>query len=168
MLECKGVVEESARRCFAEVSESRHSPLVLVGAPAQGSCSPLVRARTKCSLRADSSTLRRGESPKTAHKLDTSHPQELRVIFVSVFSPGGVTPTSKFVCVLPFPDGDARRHRDLSWFGQEKALRPAGGESLYYLAPKCLYRGEYKRGMKCGALLRMSVVLCCDVPPFYS
>ena len=92
---------------------------------------------------------------------------------VSVFSPGGVTPTSKFVCVLPFPDGDARRHTDLSWFGQEKALRPAGGESLYYLAPKCLYRGEYKRGMKCGALLRMSVVLCCVPllflsPSFYS
>ena len=38
---------------------------------------------------------------------------------------------------------------------QEKALRPAGGESLYYLAPKCLYRGEYKRGMKCVALLRV-------------
>ena len=82
MLECKGVVEESARRCFTEVSESRHSPLVLVGAPAQGSCSPLIRARTKCSLLADSSTLRRGESPKTAHKLDTSHPQELRAVFV--------------------------------------------------------------------------------------
>ena len=47
----------------------------------------------------------------------------------------------------------------LSWFGQEKALRPAGGESLYYLAPKCLYRGEYKRSMKCVVLLRMSVVL---------
>ena len=90
------------------------------------------------------------------------------IIVVSVFFPRGVTPTSKFVCVLPFPDGDARRHRDLSWFGQEKALRPAGGESLYYLAPKCLYRGEYKRGMKCGALLRMSVVLCCDPPPIYS
>jgi hypothetical protein len=93
---------------------------------------------------------------------------------LSVFFPRGVTPTSKFVCVLPFPDGDARRHRDLSWFGQEKALRPAGGESLYYLAPKCLYRGEYKRGMKCGALLRMSVVLCRDPsvlflsPSFYS
>jgi len=82
MLESKGVVEESDRWCFAEVSESRHSPLVLVGAPAQGSCSPLVRARTKCSLRADSSTLRNGESPKTAHNLDTSHPQELRVVFV--------------------------------------------------------------------------------------
>jgi hypothetical protein len=27
---------------------------------------------------------------------------------LSVFSPRGVTPTSKFVCMLPFPDGDAR------------------------------------------------------------
>jgi len=82
MLENKGVVEENARRCFAEISESRHSPLVLVGAPAQGSCSPLVYARTKCSLQADSSTLRRGELPKTAHKLDTSHPQEIRAVFM--------------------------------------------------------------------------------------
>ena len=46
---------------------------------------------------------------------------------MSVFSPRGVTPTSKFVCGFPFPDGDARRHKDLYWFGQEKALRPAGG-----------------------------------------
>ena len=53
--------------------------------------------------------------------------------------------------MLPFPDGDARRHRDLSWFGQEKALRPAGEGGLYYLAHKCLYRGEYKRGMKYGS-----------------
>ena len=68
---------------------------------------------------------------------------------LSVFSPRGVTPTSNFVCVLPFPDGDARRNKDLSWFGQKKALRPAGEGSLYYLAPKCLYRGEYKHGMKC-------------------
>ena len=53
---------------------------------------------------------------------------------------------------FPFPDGDAKRHKDLSWFGQEKALRPAGGgESLYYFAPKCLYRGEYKRGMEYGS-----------------
>jgi hypothetical protein len=35
---------------FAEVSKSRHSSLVLVGAPAQGYRSPLVLARTKCSL----------------------------------------------------------------------------------------------------------------------
>ena len=46
---------------------------------------------------------------------------------LSAFSPRGVTPTSKFVCVLPFLDGDAKRHKDLSWFGQEKALRPVGG-----------------------------------------
>jgi len=67
---------------------------------------------------------------------------------LSVFSPRGVTPTSEFVCVLPFPDGDAKRHKDLSWFGQEKALCPVREESLYYFAPKCLYRGEYKRGME--------------------
>ena len=67
-------------------------------------------------------------------------------LWVSVFFPQGVTPTSEFVCVLMFPDGDAKRHKDLSWFRQEKALHPAGwGESLYYSAPKCLYRGEYKR-----------------------
>jgi len=29
---------------------------------------------------------------------------------LSVFSPRGVTPTSEFVFVLPFPDGDAKRH----------------------------------------------------------
>jgi len=69
---------------------------------------------------------------------------------LSVFSPRGGTPTSEFVCVFPFPDGDAKRHKDLSWFGQEKALRPAGEESLYYSAPKCLYKGEYKRSMGCS------------------
>jgi len=68
--------------CFTEVSKSRHTPLVLVGAPTQGPCSPMVHARTKCSLWADSLTLRRGESPTTTHKLDTSHPQELRTVFV--------------------------------------------------------------------------------------
>ena len=60
---------KETRRCFPEVSESRHSPLVLVGAPAQGPSSPLIRARIKCSLRVDSSTLCRGESPTTAHNL---------------------------------------------------------------------------------------------------
>ena len=61
--------EGGTRRYFTEVSESRHSPLVLVGAPMQGCSSPLIRARIKCSLRADSSTLRCGESPTTAHNL---------------------------------------------------------------------------------------------------
>ena len=61
--------EGGKRRCFAKVSESRHSPLVLVGAPAQGCSSPLIHARIKCSLWVDSLTLRRGESPTTAHNL---------------------------------------------------------------------------------------------------
>jgi len=74
------------RRCFAKVSKNRHSPLVLVGAPAQRPCSLLVRARTKCSLRADYLTLRHGESSTTTHKLDTSHPQDLRVIFVPLIT----------------------------------------------------------------------------------
>ena len=93
---------------------------------------------------------------------------EVQPIGLSVFSPRGVTPMSEFVCVLPFPDGDARRHRDLSSFGQEKALRPAGGRSLYYLAPKCLYRGEYKRGMKCESPTAYvcGIAWCCCL--FYS
>ena len=55
-------------RCFYEVSESRHSQLVLVRAPGQGCSSPSIRARIKCSLRADSLTLH-GESPTTAHNM---------------------------------------------------------------------------------------------------
>ena len=60
---------KETRRCFPEVSESRHSPLVLVGATTQGCSSPLIRTRIKCSLRADSLTLHHGESPTTAHNL---------------------------------------------------------------------------------------------------
>jgi hypothetical protein len=57
------------RRYFSKVSESRHSLLVLIGAPAQECSSPLIHARIKCSLRADSLTLRHGESPTTAPKM---------------------------------------------------------------------------------------------------
>ena len=49
--------------------------------------------------------------------------------------------------------------------GKRRPYVQRGGESWYYLAPKCLYRGEYKRGMKCGALLRMSVVFACRSIP---
>jgi len=45
--------------------------------------------------------------------------------------------------------------------GQRRTYVQRGGKSLYCLAPKCLYRGEYKRGMECEALLRMGVVLSC-------
>jgi hypothetical protein len=66
LLECKGL---GTRWCFSEVSESRHTPLVLVGAPAQGYSSHLIHARIKCPQRADSLTLCHGESPTTAHKM---------------------------------------------------------------------------------------------------
>jgi hypothetical protein len=60
---------KGTHRCFSKVSKSRHSPLILVGAPMQGCGSALIRARIKCSLQADSLTLCCGESPTTAHKL---------------------------------------------------------------------------------------------------
>ena len=60
---------KETRRYFTELLESRHSPLVLVGAPMQGYRSPLIRARIKCPLWADSSPLRHGESPTTTHKM---------------------------------------------------------------------------------------------------
>jgi hypothetical protein len=63
---CFKIKGQGTRRCFSRYRS--HSPLVLVGAPAQGYSSPLIRARIKCSLQADSLTLRRGESPTTAHK----------------------------------------------------------------------------------------------------
>ena len=55
------------RRCFSEVSKSRHSPLVLVGALAQGCSFPLIHAKIKCSLQADSLTLHHSESSTTTH-----------------------------------------------------------------------------------------------------
>ena len=61
--------EGGTRWCFAKVLESHHSPLVLIGTPMQGCSSRLIRVRIKCSLRADSSTLHRSESPTTAHNL---------------------------------------------------------------------------------------------------
>ena len=35
--------------------------------------------------------------------------------------------------------------------GKRRLYVQRGGESLYYSAPKCLYRGEYKRGMEYGS-----------------
>ena len=49
------------------------------------------------------------------------------------FPPGGSHQRVKLVCVLPFLDGDAEMHKDLSWFGQEKALRPAEGRSVFII-----------------------------------
>jgi len=48
---------------------------------------------------------------------------------LSVFSPRGVTPTSKFVCVLPFPDGDARKDTKIyPGLGKRRPYVQRGGE----------------------------------------
>jgi hypothetical protein len=61
--------ERNAVIFFWGISESRHSPIALIGAPVQGCSSPLIRTRIKSSLHVDSSTLRHGESPTTAHTM---------------------------------------------------------------------------------------------------
>jgi hypothetical protein len=53
---------------------------------------------------------------------------------LSVFGPAGVLSqrVNQMLCV-PNLDGDARRvHGGLSWFGQRKALRPAGRGSIVF------------------------------------
>jgi hypothetical protein len=53
--------------------------------------------------------------------------QEKAITFVGVRSRGGPKPTSESMQRVPNLDGDTRRvHGGLSWFGQKKALRPAG------------------------------------------
>ena len=81
---------------------------------------------------------------KNYSRLLVSYKVDYQIFIVSVFSPRGVTPTSKTSACSPFQMVMQERHKDLSWFGQEKALRPVGGRCFYYLAPKCLYRVEYK------------------------
>jgi hypothetical protein len=52
---------------------------------------------------------------------------------VGIRSREGPKPMSEFVLRVPNLDGDARRiHGGLSWFGQKKALRPAGGGSIIF------------------------------------
>jgi hypothetical protein len=76
-VECKARLRRLLQ-FFAEVSKSRHSSLVLVGAPAQGYRSPLVLARTKCSLWGDPLPLQRGGSLTTAYNLELGYQQILR------------------------------------------------------------------------------------------
>jgi hypothetical protein len=81
MLELNAECKARFRRLlqfFLEVSKSRYSFLVLVGAPAQGYRSPLVLARTKCSLCDDPLSLRRGGSLMTAYNLEPGHQQILQ------------------------------------------------------------------------------------------
>ena len=79
------------------------------------------------------------------------------------FSPGGSHQRVNLYACFPFRMVMQEGTEIYPGSGKRKPYVQRGEESLYYLAPKCLYRGEYKRGMKCGALLRMSVVLCRDL-----
>jgi hypothetical protein len=75
---------------------------------------------------------------------------------LSAFGPVGVLSqrVKQMLCV-PNLDGDARRiHRDLSWFGQKKILRPAGRReyciSLHLSA--CVGVTSYERGNRAQVL----------------
>ena len=72
--------EKGTRRCFLEVSKSHHSPLILVGAPAQGCSSPLIRARIKCSLRVGFFDTPSRQITQSRSQLESGHPQSLRMI----------------------------------------------------------------------------------------
>jgi len=115
------------RKAGSSRSFDREQDHVVAGASRHELETPKPNHRGVRNQRSESGHLERiGKSVK-----NTQDPYLARQL--SVFSPRGVTPTSEFVCVLPFPDGDAKRHKDLSWFGQEKALRLAGeGEFVLF------------------------------------
>jgi hypothetical protein len=63
---------------------------------------------------------------------------------LSVFGPGrALSRRVNLCCVLPTPDGDAKRiYGGLSWFGQKKGPTSSGERrALYFLVPKCLCMG---------------------------
>jgi hypothetical protein len=64
---------------------------------------------------------------------------------MSAFEPGRALDRRVNLCyVIPNLDGDAKRiHGGFILVRAKKALRPAGGRVLYFLAPKCLRR-DYK------------------------
>jgi len=66
---------------------------------------------------------------------------------LSVFSPRGVTPTSKTSAWSPFQMVMQEKTQRFILVRAREGPTSNGGECLYYLAPKCLYRGEYRRGM---------------------
>jgi len=63
------------------------------------------------------------------------------------FTPGGSHQRVKLVCAFPFPDGDARKTQRFILVWARRGPTSSGGRYFYYLAPKCLYRGEYKLGL---------------------
>ena len=61
----------------------------------------------------------------------------------------------KTCCVLLAPDGDASGHKVYPGSGKRRPYVQRGGGFLYCFAPKCLYRGGYKRmRLQCGERTR--------------
>ena len=110
-----GVVAWTSRSpqlCWRNTGSSRsfdrEQDHVIAGASSHELKTPKPNHRGARDRRSESGHLERnGKSVK-----NTQDPYMARQL--SVFSPRGVTPTSKFVCVLPSPDDDAKRHKDLS------------------------------------------------------
>jgi len=64
---------------------------------------------------------------------------------LSAFSPRGVTPTSKTSACSPFQMVMQEKTQRFILVQAIEGPTSSGGERcFYYLAPKCLYRGEYK------------------------
>ena len=88
MLKCKGE-GLATRRYFSKVSKSRHSPLVLVGAPTQGIAPSSIHARTECSLQVDSSPLRYDELPIVIYTMSWvshNHYREITKLLIATTS----------------------------------------------------------------------------------
>jgi len=129
-----GVVARASRSpqpcwCNAGSSQSfdREQDHVIAGADRHELETPKPNHRGARNRRSESGHLERsGKSVK-----NTQDPYLARQL--SVFSPRGVTPTSEFVCVLPFPDGDAKRQTKI-YLGSGKR-RPYvhwGGELVLF------------------------------------
>jgi len=95
---------------------------------------------------------------------------ELRIYHVSVFSPRGVTPTSEFVCVPPFPDGDAKRHTKIYPDSGKRRPYVQRGERVCIILHLCACTGvntsvvwskmEYESSSAYGCNVAWCLVCC--------
>jgi len=84
------------------------------------------------------------------------------------FPPGGSHPLVNLYACSRFEMVMQKDTKIYPGSGKRKPYVQRGRESLYYFAPKCLYRGEYKHGMECGGASCTTTygwcdVLCCGV-----
>jgi len=89
---------------------------------------------------------------------------------VSVFSARGVTPTSEFVCVLPFPDGEAKRHIKIYPGSGKRRPYVQRGERVCIILRLSACTGVNTSVVwsKVKVLLRMRVALRDVLPPVFA